>query len=337
MVDYREDAHWSVYIHIVPKAISGYEYDKYYVGITGNNPEKRWKDGRGYSKNNQRMIFYAIKKYGWNNIEHHIIAENITYSEACSLEISLISILNSYGKYGYNLTNGGEGVSGMIPSTVKQVHQFDIDGNYIASYVSIQEASRQTNISAACICKNIKENKKPSGATQYIWRDDNGVYYKDEKYHLKDKNELIHYEVYQFDLEGNYLSRYVSITHAAKATGLSTESISNHLKNKDMIRLNDNCPFFWRRANKVYFENDTYKMIIDNDVKRTVYVFNEEFCYLNKYSSCKEAGIATGVLQGTVQYRASSKATRPLTNPKIFFRYEEDVEEQSDGTYKMLR
>ena len=27
MTDYREDIKWAVYIHIVPKAISGYDWD----------------------------------------------------------------------------------------------------------------------------------------------------------------------------------------------------------------------------------------------------------------------------------------------------------------------
>lgn len=31
-----------VYVHIVPKEISGYNWDKYYVGITSQTPKKRW-------------------------------------------------------------------------------------------------------------------------------------------------------------------------------------------------------------------------------------------------------------------------------------------------------
>ena len=34
MIDYREDNQWTVYVHIVPKELSGYKNDKYYVGIT---------------------------------------------------------------------------------------------------------------------------------------------------------------------------------------------------------------------------------------------------------------------------------------------------------------
>ena len=47
MTDYIEDKKWTVYVHIVPKELSGYEWDKYYVGITSNEVNKRWKNGQG--------------------------------------------------------------------------------------------------------------------------------------------------------------------------------------------------------------------------------------------------------------------------------------------------
>ena len=39
MIDNRENNVWTVYVHIVPKEISDYDYDKYYVGITGQTVE----------------------------------------------------------------------------------------------------------------------------------------------------------------------------------------------------------------------------------------------------------------------------------------------------------
>jgi len=49
MIDNRENNKWIVYVHIVPKEISDYDYDKYYVGITGQTIERRWREnGAGY-------------------------------------------------------------------------------------------------------------------------------------------------------------------------------------------------------------------------------------------------------------------------------------------------
>ena len=81
---------WTVYIHTVPKELSGYEYDKYYVGITSQKPERRW--GYNGSRYDDRHPYFknAIQKYGWNNIKHDIIKENLTKDEACIIEKNLI-------------------------------------------------------------------------------------------------------------------------------------------------------------------------------------------------------------------------------------------------------
>lgn len=106
----QDERKWSVYVHIVPKALSGYDYDKYYVGVTCQKPETRWGHGNNYLK--QPAFGSAIKKYGWDNIEHHIITSGLTENEAKDFEINLIEQLNSMSKYGYNMTKGGDGMLG---------------------------------------------------------------------------------------------------------------------------------------------------------------------------------------------------------------------------------
>lgn len=112
--DTKEERKWTVYIHTVPKELSGYEWDKYYVGITSQKPEKRWRDGHGYKNN--KYFSRAIQKYGWENISHEIIASNLTRIEACEMEKKLIQVYKSNDyKFGYNITLGGESAKGLIP------------------------------------------------------------------------------------------------------------------------------------------------------------------------------------------------------------------------------
>ena len=92
---------YCVYIHTFPNG-------KVYVGITCTAPERRWRaDGSGYRK--QPVIYHAIKKYGWENINHEIAASNLTKDEACKFEMLLIDKLKSnQHEFGYNVDNGGQ-------------------------------------------------------------------------------------------------------------------------------------------------------------------------------------------------------------------------------------
>ena len=92
---------FTVYKHTTPSG-------KVYIGITGQNPLRRWRpDGSGYKENNH--FWNAICKYGWDNIKHEIIRSGLTKEEACRLEIDLIAKHDSTNqKKGYNDTAGGE-------------------------------------------------------------------------------------------------------------------------------------------------------------------------------------------------------------------------------------
>lgn len=80
-----------------------------YVGQTvhGDNPKIRWRsDGKGYGDNT--YFGKAIKKYGWENFEHEVIANNLTADEADKFERLLIEKLDTMNEnYGYNLVSGG--------------------------------------------------------------------------------------------------------------------------------------------------------------------------------------------------------------------------------------
>lgn len=88
---------------------------KVYIGIT-NNRERRWRfKGIEYKppkKDNQngRSFWNAIQKYGWDNFEHIILQENLSFEEAIDLEIEYIKKYDSTNKKcGYNISKGGNG------------------------------------------------------------------------------------------------------------------------------------------------------------------------------------------------------------------------------------
>lgn len=96
---------YKLYLHKAPNG-------KRYYGITKTDPKKRWSKGKGY-KNNQHF-FRAINKYGWDNIKHEVIFDDLTESEAKELEQYMIQWYNTANRdYGYNISLGGEGCNGI--------------------------------------------------------------------------------------------------------------------------------------------------------------------------------------------------------------------------------
>lgn len=95
-----EKTKWIVYLHENPFN------NKKYVGITSQDPERRWGGGSGYHNN---LPFYKdIRKYGWKNFKHTILETGISTADIGKIEqyyIDLYDTLNP--EKGYNRANGG--------------------------------------------------------------------------------------------------------------------------------------------------------------------------------------------------------------------------------------
>lgn len=101
MFNIKDGDKYSVYMHVFPNG-------KVYVGITSQDPpENRWL-GRGVGYRPQPRMWRAIQKYGWENIEHIIIARYVNIETAKNMEIDLIKLYDSANKdNGYNASPGG--------------------------------------------------------------------------------------------------------------------------------------------------------------------------------------------------------------------------------------
>lgn len=68
---------WRIYKHTMPDGSA-------YIGMTGTDPESRWRNGFGYSGNKE--FFRGIIKCGWDSIKHEIIVDGLTKEEAIDRE-----------------------------------------------------------------------------------------------------------------------------------------------------------------------------------------------------------------------------------------------------------
>lgn len=132
---------YCVYEHVFPNG-------QRYVGMTCQKPTDRW-GGRGQGYKMQSNMAPLIERYGWNNIEHNIVQEDLSLDDACALERKLIT-RNKQNNVSINEKPGGD--AGMY-----EVPMFEIDGQrYTASEVA--RMSEIEDISAHDITNRLNEH-----------------------------------------------------------------------------------------------------------------------------------------------------------------------------------
>ena len=148
---------YSVYKHTFPNG-------KVYIGMTGQEPEKRWANGWGYitrpegSRNYNKVsrIGKAIVKYGWNNIKHEIVYSNLTKEEANKKEEELIVKYKSDNdEFGYNYTKGGRNL--LSEERKKELFEKSIECKGI-SVMCVETGECYESFSSAARAKNLKSD-----------------------------------------------------------------------------------------------------------------------------------------------------------------------------------
>lgn len=232
---FSKEGTYFVYMHVSPAPSN-----KVYIGQTKQNPVTRWHYGTGYHTN--KYFSQAIKKYGWKNFEHKILFYGLSHEEANEKETELIKKYRANDRrYGYNITEGGDGSHGVIVSKETRekisrvqrgkkisdyhknrislanghpVKQYTLSGECIAQFHSTGEAARhlgkpssqQAHIVACC-------NGKRHQAYGYRWS-----WEEDSKPPLElevDNNR--ERAVSQYHLDGRYITTYKSLKRAGIA------------------------------------------------------------------------------------------------------------------------
>ena len=183
---------YTVYIH------KNLKNEKYYVGSTSMNPSYRWNNGKGY-QNNSKM-WNDIQNSDWNkDWVHGILGKFDNKQDALKYEAFLIAMLDTINN-GYNISEYNshhckhteeskrkisesmtgivftgehkkkisEAMTGKHNRPKKPILQFSKDGELIAEYPSIIEASRQTGCNKGHICECCMGKYKSAGG--YLWK-----------------------------------------------------------------------------------------------------------------------------------------------------------------------
>ena len=135
--------------------------NKVYIGQTIQKLERRWQAHICASKTKDTHLYKAMRAYGTDQFFIEVLEDNVSVEDLNQKEIDYIKKYNSYND-GYNSTLGGE--SGMPGAPV---YQYDLLGNFIASYSGANEAERATG----CLHQNILKTCKGifSQTGGYYW------------------------------------------------------------------------------------------------------------------------------------------------------------------------
>ena len=99
-----------MYVYLITNTVNG----KQYVGKTVQSIAARWKNHvHAVKRGSQYLLHRAIRKYGVENFRIDPLLSTLkTDAELLRWEEELISLLATKVPHGYNLTDGGEGISG---------------------------------------------------------------------------------------------------------------------------------------------------------------------------------------------------------------------------------
>lgn len=178
---------YKIYCHIFPNG-------KRYYGQT-KQPLKNRFGANGINYKDTPLLWNAINKYGWDNIIHELIKDNLTKEEADYYEkLYIKEYKTNKREYGYNMTMGGEGNS---LYDYKEIYE------YYLKEKNVKNTAQKFNCSEVTIVKALQEY----GITG-VERIKNSA----GKYHLRD--------IHSYSLSGEYIESFNSIGEAAKALNI---------------------------------------------------------------------------------------------------------------------
>lgn len=251
--------------------------NKIYVGVHRTNPDINdgyigcgvtKKDKKKYTKGFPK----AVAKYGYENFKRETLFEypdsEVGMKLAYAKEAEIVTIDFIKRKDTYNLTVGGKFT--VYNVLKKEISQYTLEGKFIRTWDSIKEAEEMLNLNS--ISNVLRGVTKYCGNFQ--WRYYSGDESDIESVQTKEKS------IYQFDLQGNLLKRWSSITEASKEFS-NSNSARVAISNNCLGKTNQSLGYFWSFKNK--FELRVNKSL------SPVAKYNDNGEFIESYTSIKEA------------------------------------------------
>ena len=258
---------WKVYIHKFPNG-------KNYIGVTDRTLQARWGVG-GCGYDQQQVMWRAIQKYGWENIEHILLFDNLSKEEAGQKEKELIKEYNSLLRngQGYNIQEGG--FEGRIYNReeIMKLWNKGYNAKKIAEIIGC-------NIQTVChiltefdIDENLRQQRQQE-ASALATKESCGI------------------KVNQFTLDKKFIKTYDTLSDAARAMGSTTCIYISRACKGEMSKAHG---YLWQ-----YYDKDKEEQSWNEELKikklqaRPIIQYDKDMNEINRFNSINEATRAMG-------------------------------------------
>lgn len=220
----------------------------------------------------------AVHKYGYDAFQREILfvypctEEGLQQAKKKEAEIVTEDFVKRSDTY--NLVPGGDYGGGFTRR--RPIAQYDLEGNFIQIWDSITIAAEELSLRG--IPNVLSGRTKYSGEWQ--WR-----YYENNTDNIGSVNSK-EKSIYQFDLQGNLIKRYKSISEA------SLQFENSHAARVSINRVclgqsGQACGYFWSFKNKFNPKKNNHLAAVAK--------YNDEGKFLESYTSLKEAAKANNI------------------------------------------
>jgi len=216
---------------------------------------------------------HAVKKYGPKNFRRQTIAIFDTIEEASDLEEQIVNEKFLARSDVYNMVLGGLG-GYFIYNRIK-VYQYDLNGNFIKEYNSMIDAALQLNCDYTLISYAVR---KKSIAKNYLWNTDKLEKLDLSLYNLGNNHQI---KLYLYNINGDYIKEYKNQTIMSKELNVSTTSIRNSRLLGSVLKKQ-----YYVSTEKAESYSLARSIYLDN---RPVYKYDKNGCFIEEYTSQKEA------------------------------------------------
>lgn len=210
----------------------------------------------------------ALKKYGYDAFKRTTIKTFDNIEDALDLEAEIVNEEFLLRKDTYNMVLGG----GLPPLLNKKIYRYDLQGNYLNSYNSIIEASKEFNVSEVSIGKAVNFNRT---SANFLWSNCKIDKLDLSKYNIYNPNVII----YCYNSNGTYETNFNSMSECTKYLQCNLSNVQRGIKLGILVK-------GYYLSDKLYY---MYEKPKTERLCGMVHQYNLDGTYIQSFNSIKEA------------------------------------------------